>query len=102
MLCGLPAGTIFAYGQTGCGKTFTMEGKEEPAELRGVIPQAFDHIFMEIAKGVFPLPPVRFCVMTLKKVSDQGSESSRFMVDDSLSSSSCCPVLKHVLVEMRP
>ena len=44
-------GTIFAYGQTGCGKTFTMEGKEEPAELRGIIPQAFDHIFTEIAKG---------------------------------------------------
>lgn len=49
------AGTIFAYGQTGCGKTFTMEGKEEPAELRGIIPQAFDHIFTEIAKGVLPL-----------------------------------------------
>ncbi len=47
--CG--AGTIFAYGQTGCGKTFTMEGKEDPPELRGIIPQAFDHIFTEIAKG---------------------------------------------------
>ncbi len=46
------AGTIFAYGQTGCGKTFTMEGKEDPAELRGIIPQAFDHIFTEIAKGI--------------------------------------------------
>ncbi|KAL0049957.1 hypothetical protein WJX82_001623 [Trebouxia sp. C0006] len=44
-------GTIFAYGQTGCGKTFTMEGKEDPPELRGIIPQAFDHIFTEIAKG---------------------------------------------------
>ena len=28
-----------------------MEGKESPAELRGIIPQAFDHIFTEIAKG---------------------------------------------------
>lgn len=27
-------GTIFAYGQTGTGKTHTMEGKEEPPELR--------------------------------------------------------------------
>lgn len=54
MLCTTNAGTIFAYGQTGCGKTFTMEGKEEPAELRGIIPQAFDHIFTEIAKGVLP------------------------------------------------
>ena len=58
MLCVMPTGTIFAYGQTGCGKTFTMEGKEEPAELRGLIPQAFDHIFTEIAKGMFaPHPP---------------------------------------------
>lgn len=37
-------GTIFAYGQTGCGKSFTMQGKEEP-ELRGVIPNAINHIF---------------------------------------------------------
>ena len=57
MLCVMPAGTIFAYGQTGCGKTFTMEGKEEPVELRGIIPQAFDHIFTEIVKGMFHLPP---------------------------------------------
>ena len=49
--CWLSAGTIFAYGQTGCGKTFTMEGKEEPSNLRGIIPQAVDHIFAEIAKG---------------------------------------------------
>lgn len=37
-------GTIFAYGQTGTGKTFSMDGK--PAgELRGIMPRAFDHIF---------------------------------------------------------
>ena len=38
-------GTIFAYGQTGTGKTFTMEGVNEPPELRGIIPRAFHHIF---------------------------------------------------------
>ncbi|KAL7690530.1 putative kinesin-like protein [Plasmopara halstedii] len=38
-------GTIFAYGQTGCGKTHTMQGKESPSDLRGVIPLSFDHIF---------------------------------------------------------
>ena len=38
-------GTIFAYGQTGCGKTHTMMGyKDDPAE-RGIIPNAFQHIF---------------------------------------------------------
>lgn len=43
--------TVFAYGQTGCGKTHTMEGREPPAEGRGIIPRAFDHIFNEIEKG---------------------------------------------------
>nr|CCA17586.1 kinesinlike protein putative [Albugo laibachii Nc14] len=37
--------TIFAYGQTGCGKTHTMQGKDSPVEQRGVIPLSFDHIF---------------------------------------------------------
>ena len=41
-------GTIFAYGQTGCGKTFTMQGEENPQELRGIIPRSFDHIFENI------------------------------------------------------
>ena len=38
-------GTIFAYGQTGCGKTFTMMGIVTDPNLKGVIPNAFDHIF---------------------------------------------------------
>ena len=38
-------GTIFAYGQTGCGKTHTMIGVKDSKELRGIIPNAFDHIF---------------------------------------------------------
>lgn len=75
-------GTIFAYGQTGTGKTFTMQGmkvnweivvgwewqttsdvgvqtiqgyeyflgpKNDP-ELRGVIPNSFEHIFQHIAR----------------------------------------------------
>eukprot|EP00965_Chrysotila_dentata_P165414 5462814-Pleurochrysis_carterae.AAC.5 len=29
------------YGQTGTGKTFTMEGMNDPPELRGIIPRAF-------------------------------------------------------------
>jgi hypothetical protein len=38
-------GTIFAYGQTGTGKTHTMVGPAEPEEDRGVIPRAFGHVF---------------------------------------------------------
>ena len=32
-------GTIFAYGQTGTGKTFTMEGVKNDQDLKGVIPR---------------------------------------------------------------
>ena len=42
--------TIFAYGQTGTGKTFTMEGTPQAAELRGIIPNSFAHIFGIISK----------------------------------------------------
>ena len=40
-------GTIFAYGQTGTGKTHTMEGSIE-GENKGIIPNTFDHIFRHI------------------------------------------------------
>ena len=43
-------GTVFAYGQTGTGKTFTMEGVNDPPELKGIIPRAFEQIFESIAK----------------------------------------------------
>jgi len=42
-------GTIFAYGQTGAGKTHTMEGKADPPHLRGIIPNSFQHIFDFVA-----------------------------------------------------
>ena len=38
-------GTIFAYGQTGCGKTHTMVGYEDNDADKGIIPRCFDHIF---------------------------------------------------------
>ena len=44
-------GTIFAYGQTGTGKTFTMEGDRSVPELKGIIPNSFAHIFGHIAKS---------------------------------------------------
>jgi len=42
-------GTVFAYGQTGGGKTYTMQGVTDPAIQRGLIPRAFDHIFDTVA-----------------------------------------------------
>ena len=44
-------GTIFAYGQTGTGKTFTMEGDRSKPEMKGIIPNSFAHIFGHIAKA---------------------------------------------------
>ncbi|GLG98494.1 hypothetical protein R5R35_011422 [Gryllus longicercus] len=44
-------GTIFAYGQTGTGKTYTMEGNCSAPELKGIIPNSFAHIFGHIAKA---------------------------------------------------
>lgn len=41
-------GTVFAYGQTGTGKTFTMEGVRSDKNLRGIIPNSFQHIFDKI------------------------------------------------------
>ncbi|KNE67827.1 hypothetical protein AMAG_12544 [Allomyces macrogynus ATCC 38327] len=43
-------GTVFVYGQTGTGKTFSMQGLPDPPEMRGIIPQAFHHIFSHIAR----------------------------------------------------
>lgn len=43
--------TIFAYGQTGAGKSFTMFGADLVQEsLKGIIPRACQHIFKHIAE----------------------------------------------------
>ncbi|KAL8434222.1 hypothetical protein ACSSS7_003294 [Eimeria intestinalis] len=38
-------GTIFAYGQTGTGKTYTITGDSEAFDLRGIIPRAIARVF---------------------------------------------------------
>jgi len=38
-------GTLFCYGQTGTGKTFTMEGVVDDEPLRGMMPQSFYYTF---------------------------------------------------------
>lgn len=43
-------GTIFAYGQTGTGKTHTMHGASDHPDMRGVIPNSFQHIFTQISR----------------------------------------------------
>lgn len=41
-------GTIFAYGQTGTGKTHTMTGLEKDEKEKGIMPRAFEDIFQSI------------------------------------------------------
>jgi Cdc6-like AAA superfamily ATPase len=38
-------GTIFAYGQTGTGKTFTISGIAKDPVFKGIMPRAFETIF---------------------------------------------------------
>jgi len=38
-------GTIFAYGQTGTGKTHTITGVATDEDLKGIMPRAFENIF---------------------------------------------------------
>lgn len=44
-------GCVFAYGQTGTGKTHTMEGIKSDPEQRGIIPRAFEQIWAHINRS---------------------------------------------------
>ncbi|BFZ03932.1 hypothetical protein BsWGS_06970 [Bradybaena similaris] len=44
-------GTIFAYGQTGTGKTHTMQGNKRSKDDWGVIPNSFEQIFQHISQS---------------------------------------------------
>ena len=41
-------GTVFAYSQTGSGRTYSMMGDTKSYDQRGVIPQALHYLFQEI------------------------------------------------------
>ena len=41
-------GTIFAYGETGAGKTYTMMGPRDNYRLRGIIPRAISQVCDEL------------------------------------------------------
>ncbi|KAG5191841.1 kinesin-like protein [Tribonema minus] len=46
--------TIFAYGQTGAGKTYTMEGAGGQWDGRGIIPRAIEQVFSHIQANASP------------------------------------------------
>ena len=43
-------GTVFAYGSTGSGKTFTITGGMGRYEDRGIVPRAISHAFTCMAE----------------------------------------------------
>lgn len=57
-------GTVFAYGQTGTGKTHTMDGGAGDSE-RGIIPKTFDQIFAAIQarSDLNPESPSQTCML---------------------------------------
>ena len=60
-------GTIFAYGQTGTGKTFTMEGEDTVPEQGGIMPRSFETIFKAIEADPSKQYLVRASYMELYK-----------------------------------
>lgn len=74
-------GTVFAYGQTGCGKSHTMQGPDTPTGIiltseqiaqRGLISRSFDHIFeaMSVTSGVRYLPLVSYLEIYNENIRD--------------------------------
>lgn len=74
-------GTVFAYGQTGCGKSHTMQGPDihpgiiltsEQIAQRGIISRSFDHIFeaMSVTSGVRYLPLVSYLEIYNENIRD--------------------------------
>ncbi|XP_018561737.1 osmotic avoidance abnormal protein 3 isoform X2 [Anoplophora glabripennis] len=65
--------TIFVYGQTGCGKSFTMEGiKSDDGSQKGVISRAFEHIFeaISVTTGVKYLALVSYLEIYNEQIRD--------------------------------
>jgi uncharacterized coiled-coil protein SlyX len=65
-------GCVFAYGQTGTGKTYTMEGTESDEDNLGVIPRAFQQIWTHINRttGLEFLVTVRYLEIYMEDIRD--------------------------------
>ena len=70
-------GTIFAYGQTGCGKTFSMMGDPRNEVMKGIIPRTFGQIMnvIESAKDSQFLVNVSFLEIYNENIRDLLSDS---------------------------
>ena len=76
-------GTIFAYGQTGTGKTYAMEGIRDVPERRGISYNAFDQIFSYIGRSTDKkfLVTVSYLEIYMEKIRDLLSEDPSFKLD---------------------
>ncbi|XP_057664341.1 kinesin-like protein Klp68D [Diorhabda carinulata] len=63
-------GCVFAYGQTGTGKTYTMEGCD--GDDKGIIPRAFEQIWSHIDRktGVEFLVTVKYLEIYMEEIRD--------------------------------
>lgn len=63
-------GCVFAYGQTGTGKTYTMEGIENDPENIGIIPRCFHQIWTHINRttGLEFLVSVRYLEIYMENI----------------------------------
>ena len=73
-------GTVFAYGQTGTGKTHTMEGNLVSEEGKGVIPRAVEAIFDQLSN-----PKYSEYTVSAQYLEIYNEELSDLLLDDSAS-----------------
>ncbi|XP_033121283.1 kinesin-like protein KIF17 isoform X2 [Anneissia japonica] len=76
-------GTIFAYGQTGCGKSFSMQGITDPPTQRGIIPRAFEHIFenIQVTENVKYLVRASYLEIYNEEIRDLLGKDSKLKLD---------------------
>ena len=76
-------GTIFAYGQTGTGKTHTMDGYSDDPEQQGIIPNSFVHVFsaIENSSNVQYLVRASFLEIYNEEIRDLLSKSPKEKLD---------------------
>ncbi|XP_066255628.1 osmotic avoidance abnormal protein 3-like isoform X6 [Euwallacea similis] len=80
--------TIFVYGQTGCGKSFTMEGIKGPdSSQKGVISRAFEHAFeaISVTSGVKYLAMVSYLEIYNEQIRDLLVPNDKLATNGSLS-----------------
>ena len=65
--------TIFAYGQTGTGKTFTMEGDIDDINRKGIIPRSFESLYQtlyELHSSIEYSVKVSYIEIYMEKIKD--------------------------------